>query len=133
MVAYSFHPRFAEAIVQGYKRQTIRGPRQRHARPGELIQLYSGLRTRHAVKLIADPQCLDVMRVGIAFKPKGEIEGIWTDGVPVRDLDTFALRDGFSDAEDMARFWRDQHGMLFRFDGVLIEWAAPSEPLAEAA
>lgn len=47
MVAYSFHPRFVDAILGGTKRQTIRMHRRRHARPGEEMQLYAGMRTRH--------------------------------------------------------------------------------------
>jgi hypothetical protein len=133
MVAYSFHPRFVEPIRQGYKCQTIRGPRLRHARPGELIQLYSGLRTARAAKIMADPHCLEVMPVSIAFRPDGAIERIMAGGHPALDLDAFALRDGFRDADEMAAFWRAQHGMLFRFDGVLIEWAPPRELMGVAA
>lgn len=45
MVAYSFQKRFVEPIRSGRKRQTIRADRKRHARPGEVLQLYSGMRT----------------------------------------------------------------------------------------
>ncbi|MBY6243877.1 ASCH domain-containing protein [Methylosinus sp. Sm6] len=57
MVAYSFQKRFAEPIVERRKRQTIRGNRKRHARLGEPMQLYVGMRTKHCRKIIHDPVC----------------------------------------------------------------------------
>lgn len=126
MVAYSFKPRFAPLIVEGMKTQTIRAPRQRHARPGEDIQLFTGMRTAQC-KRIATVRCTDVLAVEIWFEPNGQIGRITTDGLPVWDLDAFAVRDGFADAADMAAFWAETHGRGGQFTGVLIEWAAPQE------
>ncbi|MFO0729377.1 MAG: MT-A70 family methyltransferase [Nitrospiraceae bacterium] len=71
MVAYSFKSRFLPPIARGLKRQTIRAPRSRHARPGERLQLYAGMRTRHCYKIIPDPVCLEVcdieLHVGAAI------------------------------------------------------------------
>ena len=131
MVAYSFNPRFAEAIRQGYKRQTIRARRlgkTQHARVGELLQLFTGMRTAHCRRIIDDVPCTAVMVVVIHFNDAMMITRIDTDGVPVRDLDAFAVRDGFADAADMAEFWEHSHGTITRFEGVVIEWAAPREP-----
>ncbi len=74
------------------------------------------------------------MQVEIAFR-EGEIARIVTDGVPVRDLDAFALRDGFVDAVDMWAFWRDHHPETVAegFTGVLIEWARPAETMLGVA
>lgn len=137
MVAYSFNPRFVEPIRQGFKTQTIRAHgRRRHARPGELLQLYSGMRTAHCQRILPDVPCLELMEVEIQFRA-GEITRIVTDGVPVCDLDAFAIRDGFADAVDMWAFWHDHHpqaveaatgGIMVAFRGVLIEWARPAEP-----
>ncbi|MFK5597639.1 hypothetical protein ACFZ8E_11600 [Methylobacterium sp. HMF5984] len=57
MVAYSFKARFAAPILAGTKAQTIpaeRTGRSRHARPGEQLQLFSGMRTKHCLRL-GDP------------------------------------------------------------------------------
>lgn len=135
MVAYSFSPRFIEPIRQGMKTQTIRAIGQRrHARPGELLQLYSGMRTPHCTRILPDTPCLEVMLVEIQFRAD-EIARITTDGVPVRDLDGFAIRDGFADAVDMWGFWRDHHPEATQsvFRGVLIEWARPAETMQVAA
>jgi hypothetical protein len=129
MVAYSFAPRFIEPIRQGFKTQTIRAKGlRRHARPGELLQLYSGMRTAHCLRIIPDTPCLAIMEVLIQFRP-GMIDWITADGIRVRDLDAFAIRDGFADAVDMWSFWRDHHALALQtgFNGNLIEWARPAE------
>lgn len=125
MVAYSFKPRFEIPIAEGWKTQTIRGPRERHARPGEMLQLFVGQRTAHCRKICPDVRCTEVMKIIIEFDADGFIERIETDGVAARDLDAFAQRDGFRDAEEMAEFWAAEHGHLRVFQGVLIEWASP--------
>lgn len=134
MVAYSFKARFEVAIREGWKTQTIRAGRTRHARPGEMLQLFVAMRTTQCHRICDDVRCTDVLSVIITFREDGGIDRIETDGVPVRDLDAFAVRDGFTDSDDMAAFWRAEHGAVEVFHGVLIEWAAPrSEPFGEAA
>lgn len=133
MVAYSFAPRFEVAIREGWKTQTIRAGRARHARPGEMVQLFCGMRTAHCRKIVPDVRCTEVMNITILFDGEGEIDRIKTDGLVVRDLDAFAIRDGFTDASDMAEFWRRTHGKVGAFHGVIIEWAAPRSELLEVA
>lgn len=127
MVAYSFNKRFEPAIREGWKTQTIRKGRARHARPGEMLQLFCGMRTAHCRKIVDDTRCTEVMAVRLCFDAGGVIDAIHTDEVAVRDLDAFAIRDGFTDIDDMSAFWRKEHGPLagLEFNGVLIEWAAP--------
>lgn len=123
MVAYSFQKRFVEPIRAGMKRQTIRNERAgraRHARPGEPVQLYFGLRARHC-SLIAAPLCEAVWPIridldgGIVLANDGWIR---TSG----DLDAFAVSDGFRDWADMVAFWRKHHPGVIVFSGVLIRW-----------
>lgn len=127
MVAYSFKARFADNIREGFKTQTIRAGRARHARPGEMLQLFTGMRTAHCKKICEDVRCTAVMSIVISFDDEADIERITTDQVPVRDLDAFARADGFTDASDMALFWCKEHGWLAgkNFHGVVIEWAPP--------
>lgn len=96
MVAYSFKQRFAVAIREGWKTQTIRAGRARHARPGEMLQLFTGMRTAHCKKICEDVRCTEVMAIVISFDDEAEIDRITTDGVPVRDVDAFAVADGFT-------------------------------------
>ena len=71
MVAYSFQRRFAPPISTLVKRQTIRADRRRHARPGEMLQLFTGMRTRHCAKIIADPRCLSVEPIVLRMDSDG--------------------------------------------------------------
>lgn len=134
MVAYSFAPRFEAPIQAGLKTHTIRAWRQRHARPGELLQLYCGMRTAHCRKILPDQFCTAVMQVEIlfAYTRVPLIDRITVDGVRVRHLDDFARRDGFADRADMSAFWRDQHpgATCAGFNGFLIEWAPPRQVAA---
>lgn len=122
MVAYSFNPRFEAAIRAGTKTQTIRAARKRHARSGEMVQLYCGMRTVHCRKIIPDVVCLRTEPVTIQFDPDGTIADILIGGQSRADLDAFAVRDGFRDITDMAAFWRAAHGVVGTFNGVMIQW-----------
>lgn len=135
MVAYSFNKRFVDPIRAGIhhvvftacvpKRQTIRAIGKRsHARPGETLQLYHGMRTKQCFK-IGEARCTRVLPIRIfpGCPPETIVIAIIGE-TPVRTVDEFAQADGFKDAADMQHFWWDNHG--FRpFEGVLIEW----EPL----
>lgn len=132
MVAYSFQQRFVPAIESGAKPHTIRGPRRRHARPGDELQLYAGMRTR-SCRLIRRARCRSVLAIALRFgarplvslfplmeKEPGHLARVG-ERIEVVDLDRFAVSDGFADFDDMARFWRDSHGAS-RFDGFIIIW-----------
>lgn len=123
MVAYSFQTRFAAPILAGTKRQTIRADRRRHARPGEELQLYTGMRTRQC-KLIGRATCRDVRWVALQFDTETARDAVEVDGVSQADLavlHAFARADGFESWFDLKGFWRLVHGVS-RFEGVLIEW-----------
>lgn len=134
MVAYSFQKRFPPLILSGRKPHTLRGPRRRHARIGERVQLYQGMRTKFC-KLFAEPVCNRFHGVllkfsewqSFAFFDVAEQEpGTWRRvGAlrPIENPDAFAYSDGFDDIDDMGRFWLDTHSVRF-WDGFLIGWPA---------
>ena len=114
MVAYSFQGRFADAVASGAKRQTIRAARKRrHARAGEMLQLYTGMRTK-ACRKLRDAVCVKSTYCAIYD------ESITTGDHPPADLDEFAQRDGFADFADMTDWFREMHGLPFI--GQLIVW-----------
>ena len=127
MVAYSFQKRFVPPILGGVKDQTIRGERRRHARPGEELQLFTGMRTRHC-KLVARRPCVAV-RSMVMMLGSGLIV---VDNRRVDDLDAFARRDGFRDFDDMSTFW-DADVRCRMWSAWLIRWEpiAPDFPLAD--
>ena len=118
MVAYNFQARFAEAVASGRKTQTIRATREgrsRHAKPGDPLQLYTGLRTKAARKLrTPDPICIRSTYCNI------HETGVTTGTNPKIDLDAFAQNDGFADFADMKAWFRETHGLPFI--GQLIVW-----------
>jgi hypothetical protein len=144
MVAYSFKQRFVQPIRVGLssvslsfdcppKRQTIRriGGR-RHARPGETVQLYTGMRTRNC-ELIGNARCVSFGGVLLKWSEYQSFDlfdimerepGVWRRAGklrPIVDLDQFARDDGFDDFHEMRDFWREMHG-LETFEGVIIKW-----------
>lgn len=134
MVAYSFNPRFIEPIRQGIKTHTIRAlSKRRPARAGEILQLYSGMRTAYCVRIIPDVPCIESCPIWIDFDDAMRITRIETYGIPFRNLDAFARRDGFESIEDMGAFWVFTHGPMDRFCGTLIEWARPAESMIGVA
>lgn len=155
MVAYSFKRHFVGPIKAGLdpaskdggavyvgstlhnpKRQTIRAVgRRRHARPGEILQLYCGLRSKQAF-LIGRAKCTEVRDIVITFE-NGR-DGVAIGGTEAAHgrqryafyhrgaLDSFARRDGFDSWAEMRKFWEAEHAPLPKtWIGVMIEW----EPL----
>jgi hypothetical protein len=143
MVAYSFKKRFADPIRVGLglvkmcppsdlpraKTQTIRAiGKRRHARPGETIQIYVGMRSIDCEKL-GDARCKSVDPVTLFIGPRPGFLGVNIAGEyfcsPRRTLE-FAQADGFDSVEAMIAFWDTEHPAITEFHGLLIRW----EPLA---
>lgn len=138
MVAYSYKKRFVAPIRIGLgiqvhhepgdahvyrpKLQTIRADRKRHARPGEEIQHYCGMRTKHCF-LIGRSRCMAVetilMKIGANADMQIRIAG---KNLSDRQAEECATNDGFGSIEDMWLFWREEHKDISRFSGVLIRW-----------
>ena len=134
MVAYSFKERFIKPIQVGLssvrlsfdpppKRQTVRADRRRHARPGEELQLYYGMRTKHC-RLIGRAHCVAADSILIVIHPTAPRLHILAGG-RVLEPESFAQSDGFESMADMRQFWLKEHPGIERFQGVLIRW----EPL----
>jgi hypothetical protein len=118
MVAYSFQDRFADAVQSGRKSQTIRANgKRRHARPGEKLQLYTGMRTKTCRKL-RDAICHDACMILIdrdrvvTFQPQEFL-----------DPEQVARLDGFASWPDMRDWFDATHGLPFR--GTMIRWLVP--------
>ncbi|MFW5497739.1 MULTISPECIES: hypothetical protein [unclassified Maridesulfovibrio] len=122
MVAYSFKLQFAEDVESGKKKQTIRADRKRHARPGEAVQLYTGMRTKKCRKLVdPDPICTAVRDIEIAsIYDFADVRVAGVNLVGAERLTAFALADGFDSIDEFVAFFKKEHGLPFR--GVLVEW-----------
>ena len=120
MAAYNFQKQFAPLVESGKKRQTIRAVgKRRHAKPGEPIQLYTGMRTKVCRKLITpDPVCVEVSPLCIHLgHPRATVYGQIIEG---KALDNLAKADGFNTAEEMREWFSTVHGLPF--NGLLIKW-----------
>ena len=119
MVAYNFHAQFADTVASGEKCQTIRAPRKdnRHAKRGDKLQLYTGMRTKSCRKL-RDAVCHDSCVVRLeydkawTFEPQELFIG--------NDLERFAQSDGFACWSDMRDWFNETHGLPFI--GQMIRW-----------
>lgn len=149
MVAYSFKQRFIEPILVGLgearmhkvhpKRQTIRNTRGArgerakfggHALPGEIVQLYYAMRTKH-VRKIGEGVCTRATRLVIWVTPSDITVSRYGKLLGPRQLNEFARADGFVNAEDMRAFWVKANG-FGKFEPWLIEWE-PIKPTAGKA
>lgn len=121
MVAYSFKRQFVAPIQAGTKAQTIRAARRRHAREGEEVQLYTGMRTK-SCRLIGRAVCKSVSTITLDFPSrKITLNGhVWI--LQPGALDQFAQEDGFAGWGSMQNFWRQNHETLAVFSGILIRW-----------
>lgn len=118
MVAYNFKSQFAEAVEDGKKRQTIRANGKRHhAKPGQRLQLYTGMRTKGCRKLL-DTECKKSLPVTIKESEWGDAV-VFLNGVHVNAL-RIAEADGFKSIKSMLDFFRETHGLPF--EGTLIMW-----------
>lgn len=123
MVAYSYKRRFVQPILDGTKVHTIRGDRKRHARPGEVMQNYWGMRTKGCF-LICAPICDRVSEIYIDLAG-GLVRYVYDRMVTHQRapaLDAFARRDGFECWADLKEFWRKENDATSWFKGVIIFW-----------
>ncbi len=136
MVGYSFQTSFLAPIATKAKRQTIRLPRKRHARPGEALQFFTGPRMRP--RRVGAAVCLNVHEVRLDFAANvvSLDDAITIEG---EDLVAVAIRDGFAPPERiklnaweyMGRWWKLTHPDQPVFRGVLIDWNDTFTPAVE--
>lgn len=129
MVAINFTV-FQDKIIAGDKRQTIR--RAARCKPGDRLQLYTGMRTKQCRKL-GEAVCTRVERVIIPAPPLTHLmvgEGRVLRG---RALQRFVQADGFTSREAFFAFFALHYALPF--EGVVISWSdfQPTEQPAPRA
>lgn len=119
---YSFKPQFAPQVEAGSKVQTIRRERKDRRRPveGDLVKLYSGLRTKNT-RLLATGTVEWCMSVRILFR---EHRIVWDGQRFHDDRERLARADGFSCLRAMLDFFTAQYGQdgSEAFDGYCVSW-----------
>lgn len=120
MGLYNFQARFVPKIEAGEKTHTIRAKRKHPDKPGDLMYLYTGLRTKQARRLRAGgrsdvPVCAAVQDIRITTGLQIIIDG---ERLTLDEADQFARRDGFQNYGDMMRYW----GENLPFNGDVLHW-----------
>lgn len=122
MALLGFKRRFVPMILDGSKRHTIRGKRDRPIKVGEALHCYVDPR-RKSMTLLGRWRCVRVQAVEIRgyFPRVGDfIGGVFIDGEQILqdECEALARSDGFQSFADMMKFW---DGRL-PFHGDLIHW-----------
>lgn len=117
MPAYNFKSQFAALVECGAKRQTIRKERKRPTHAGDILILYTGMRTKSARNL-GNHWCISLQGVQI----RKDAIALGTLGLSPAQADALAAADGFTDAYELTDFMISLYGPLPIADLVLIKW-----------
>ncbi|KQI69408.1 hypothetical protein AN189_03020 [Loktanella sp. 3ANDIMAR09] len=122
--------RFAADVEDGTKRRTVRADRKDgrpHARVGDRLKLYTGMRTPQC-RLLGEATVIAIDRIRI------EPTEMWLNGTRLHSIihdrsapqtdNEFAQADGFEGFTEMADWFHDTHGLPF--EGSVIYWGDPS-------
>lgn len=130
MPAINFKKEFAEDVEWGHKRQTIRAPRKDgrpHAKVGDRIRLYTGMRTKGCRLLgeatVTKIDTLWMDAVGMKLNGQHVQSALGSRDDPITDNE-FAQADGFEGFTEMANWFSEVHGLPF--EGVVIYWNEPN-------
>lgn len=115
MPALNFKKQFAPKVESGAKRQTIRAIRKTPFKTGDILYLYTGMRTRSCRKL-GEAKALEVIPVEITTRTM-RINGVLQLD---QDSEKIAKEDGFDSFFDMMHWFFHTHGLPF--EGQLIKW-----------
>jgi hypothetical protein len=116
MPAINFIARHAPPVEAGTKRQTVRKERLTPIRPGDILHLYTCMRTRNCRKL---KTATYTMTQEIQVTKHGTLK---LDGQSIyrAGADKFARDDGLRDWAELRDFLEARYGLPF--SGVVIHW-----------
>ena len=123
MPAYNFQKQFVPLIESGAKRSTIRQRRKNGylPRPGEVLRLYNGMRTR-SCKLIREVAVVEVLPITINAN-NGCADVVLNMGrLTDTQVGELARADGFKNIHEFAEFFEQKYSGAL--SGYLIRWAA---------
>lgn len=114
MVAFNFSPEFADAVASGAKCQTVR--KTKRAKPGDMLQLYTGQRTK-ACRKLREAECVGVDYIHIE---PGKLT-VGDAGKHPGNIDDFAQRGGFDNYAAMVDWFTKRYGQS-HFIGYVHRW-----------
>lgn len=124
IAVYNFQRQFVAPILLGRKPHTLRRRRKNATEPGDLVRMYTGLRTKKACRFGESP-CVKVEPIIIyPF-----MEDIWIadkNGVYAwllfDEVERLAKNDGFSSTEDFFAFFQRTYKASMLDDFEIIWW-----------
>lgn len=120
MPAYNFKGQFAGMVEDGTKPHTIRQRRKRPTKVGDMLHLYTGMRTGACRRLRAPTPCVKVTPIRIMQSAAVYLGG---HSLSLTEIRALAHRDGFRGLHpelEFMEFFRATYGESF--EGELIEW-----------
>lgn len=117
MPAYNFKLEFAESVQIGEKAQTIRKRRKRPTQPGEVLYLYTGMRSKRC-RMLRQEVCTEVVPIDI-YPRRVDIGDRTLD---LNGLDALARADGFDSPEALWCFFDETYGLPIVDQMQLIRW-----------
>ena len=113
MPSLNFQKQFADKVVSGEKRQTVR--KGNRIKAGDKLYLYTGQRTKQCRKL-GETVCNEIYKIEITD------EHIYIDLCVLTGIEKeqLAKDDGFECAADMIDWFKNTHGLPFF--GQVILW-----------
>lgn len=121
MPGYNFKAQFADDVESGKKAQTIRPRRKRPTKVGDMLYMFTGMRTKQCRKLgqwrCTSVEPIEIYEHGIAFVGI-EHELRWLSDDKLKQL---ARDDGFKDIYRLYDFFSKQYGIPAK-DLEIIKW-----------
>lgn len=110
MPAFSFQARFAPLVESFTKKSTIR--RKRRAKPGDILYLYTGLRTK-ACRKLGEGICTSVAKVTI-YEDSFIYASVLGNCILIEAAKkSIAEAEGFKDWDEMRDWFKEQYGLPF--------------------
>ncbi|HLZ92945.1 MAG TPA: hypothetical protein VKQ28_14625 [Candidatus Acidoferrum sp.] len=117
MGLYNEDPRFVPMIRDGRKRFTIRARRKVEDRPGDIMHLYTGLRTRGAMLIFRAP-CVKVEDIEVSMIGTAFVVRVNDVVLGANEEELLARSDGFDDFAEMIDWWAPN----IPFEGKINHW-----------
>lgn len=114
MPAYSFQKQFVEKILNGEMPHTIRRRRKHPTKVGDILMLYTGMRTKQC-KLIGMAPCVRIEPIAIWPRKKHLVSDIKIN------IDEFVHDDGFENTDEFFAFF-ERYKLDCLVDFEIIYW-----------
>jgi len=119
MPALNFQNQFVPMVADGTKLHTIRRKRKNPIKVGQMLQLYTGMRTKQC-EMIAARLCTAVVPV-VIYPNLGRVV-LGGKMLSLDDTLRFAIRDGFANQMDFFKFFERYPQEVLEREMEVIYW-----------